>query len=107
MRPIRAACLGTATALVALLAGAPGATAAKDTDSAHAKGGHRVITVIGHLDLQSRFPVNPKGPAAQGDRTVFRSNLFDKEDEKSGSARPTAPAPPLWPNTPAERRSAS
>jgi hypothetical protein len=82
MRPIRAACLGTATALVALLAGAPGATAAKDTDSAHAKGGHRVITVIGHLDLQSRFPVNPKGPAAQGDRTVFRSNLFDKDDEK-------------------------
>jgi hypothetical protein len=82
MRPIRAACLGTATALVALLAGAPVAAAATDTDSAHAKGGDRVITVIGHLAQQTRFPVNPAGPAAQGDRTVFRSILFDKYDKK-------------------------
>lgn len=83
MRPIRAACLGTATALVVLLAGAPVAAAATDTDSAHVKGGDRVITVIGHLAQQTRFPVNPGGvPAAQGDRTVFRSILFDKDDKK-------------------------
>ncbi|WP_405779355.1 hypothetical protein OG512_04085 [Streptomyces sp. NBC_01378] len=82
MRPIRAACLGTATTLFALLAGAPVATAATDTDSAHAKGGDRVITVIGHLKQQSRFPVNPGGPAAQGDRTVVRSRLYDKNDKK-------------------------
>lgn len=106
MRPIRAACLGTATTLVALLAGAPVATAATDTDSAHAKGGDRVITVIGHLKQQSRFPVNPGGPAAQGDRTVVRSRLYDK-DEKRRSAGPTAPAPPPWPKRTAEWRSAS
>ncbi|MFE5686398.1 hypothetical protein [Streptomyces sp. NPDC056512] len=82
MRPIRAACLGTATTLVALLAGAPVAGATTHTDSAHPKGGDRVITVFGHLDEQTRFPVNPKGPAAQGDRTVVRSKLFDKADEK-------------------------
>ncbi|MFF8712520.1 hypothetical protein ACF07T_13920 [Streptomyces sp. NPDC015184] len=81
MRPIRAACLGTATALVALLACAPVAGAAMDTDSAHAKGGDRVITLIGHLAQQSRFPVNPNGPAAQGDRTVVRSILKDQNDE--------------------------
>ncbi|MGW6404065.1 allene oxide cyclase barrel-like domain-containing protein [Streptomyces sp. NPDC055134] len=82
MRPIRAACLGTATALVTLLASAPVAAAATDTDSAHAKGRDRVITVIGHLAQQSRFPVNPGGAAAQGDRTVFRSILFDKYNKK-------------------------
>lgn len=83
MRPIRAACLGTATALVTLLACTPVADAATDTDSAHAKGRDRVITVIGHLQQQSRFPVNPGGvPAAQGDRTVFRSILFDKDNKK-------------------------
>ncbi|MFI9781435.1 hypothetical protein ACIHCV_43730 [Streptomyces sp. NPDC051956] len=82
MRPIRAACLGTATALVTLLASAPVAAAATYTDSAHAKGTDRVITVIGHLTQQTRFPVNPEGPAAQGDRTVFRSILFDKYNKK-------------------------
>ncbi|MGW6145283.1 allene oxide cyclase barrel-like domain-containing protein [Streptomyces sp. NPDC055140] len=82
MRPIRAACLGTSTALVTLLACAPVAAAATDTDSAHAKGKDRVITVIGHLDQQTRFPVNPGGPAAQGDRTAFRSILKDKYDKK-------------------------
>ncbi|MEV6701953.1 transposase [Streptomyces sp. NPDC051453] len=30
----------------------------------------------------THFPVNPKGPAAQGDRTVVRSKLYAKEDEK-------------------------
>ncbi|MFC9674856.1 hypothetical protein ACFRAI_33990 [Streptomyces sp. NPDC056637] len=82
MRPIRAACLGTATTLVALLAGAPVAGATTHTDSAHPKGGDRVITVIGHLAQQTRYPVNPNGPAAQGDRTVVRSELFDKYDKK-------------------------
>ncbi|MFE6756996.1 hypothetical protein ACFVDQ_25865 [Streptomyces sp. NPDC057684] len=83
MRPIRAACLGTATALVSLLACAPvAAAAATGTDSAHARGKDRVITVIGHLAQQTRFPVNPGGAPAQGDRTAFRSILFDKEDKK-------------------------
>ncbi|MET8125698.1 hypothetical protein [Streptomyces sp. NPDC005231] len=81
MRPIRAACLGTATALVTLLTCTPiVATAATDTDSAQAKDGNRVITLIGHLAQQSRFPVGDK--AAQGDRTVFRSILSDKDDKK-------------------------
>lgn len=82
MRPIRAASLGTATALVTLLACTPVAAAATDTDSAHAKGRDRVITVIGHLVQQTRFPVNPGGAPAQGDRTVFRSILFDKDDKE-------------------------
>ncbi|MFI6244872.1 hypothetical protein [Streptomyces sp. NPDC051016] len=80
MRPIRAACLGTATALVTLLACASGADAATHTDAVHAKGGHHVITLIGHLVQQSRFPVSTRGPA-QGDRTVFRSLLFDRNDK--------------------------
>jgi hypothetical protein len=63
MRPTRAACLGTATALVTLLACAPvAAAAATDTDSAHAKSGDRVITLIGRLAQQTRFPVNPAAP---------------------------------------------
>ncbi|RPE42251.1 hypothetical protein EDD90_5373 [Streptomyces sp. Ag109_O5-1] len=84
MRPIRAACLGTATALVTLLACAPVAGAAADTDFAHARGGHQVITLIGHLVQQTRFPVNPGGSPAQGDRTVFRSELFDQRGNKAG-----------------------
>lgn len=85
MRPIRAACLGTATALVALLACAPvAAAAATDTDSAHDKGKHRVITLIGRLAEQTRFPVNPGGAPAQGDRTVFRSILFDQNNNQVG-----------------------
>lgn len=81
MRPIRAACLGAATALVTLFACTPVAAAATNTDSAHTKGGDKVITLIGHLAQQSRFPVNPGGPAAQGDRTVVRSILFDENDK--------------------------
>ncbi|WP_327253343.1 allene oxide cyclase barrel-like domain-containing protein [Streptomyces sp. NBC_01244] len=85
MRSIRAACLGTATALVALLACAPVASAvAADTDYAHDRGKDRVITLTGKLAEQSRFPVNPGGPAAQGDRTVFRSILFDKDGQQVG-----------------------
>jgi allene oxide cyclase-like protein len=84
MRPIRAACLGTTTALVTLLACTPVAAAAeKDTASSHAKVGDRVITLIGHLAQQTFFPVNPGGvPAAQGDRTVFRSVLKDEHDNQ-------------------------
>ncbi|MFF4445080.1 hypothetical protein [Streptomyces sp. NPDC001502] len=84
MRPIRAAGLGTATALVTLLACTPVAAAATDTDSAHDKGKERVITLIGRLAEQTRFPVNPGGAAAQGDRTAFRSNLFDEAGNQVG-----------------------
>ncbi|WBO65599.1 allene oxide cyclase barrel-like domain-containing protein [Streptomyces camelliae] len=85
MRPIRAACLGTATALVTLLACAPVAgAAATDTDSAHAKGGDKVFKLIGRLAQETRFPVNPGGSPAQGDRAVFRSILFDQNDKQVG-----------------------
>ncbi|MFZ3498359.1 allene oxide cyclase barrel-like domain-containing protein [Streptomyces sp. 5.8] len=85
MRPIRAASLGAATALVALLVCAPVASAATgDGDSVRDKGKDQVITLTGKLAEQSRFPVNPGGPAAQGDRTVFRSDLFDKDGNKVG-----------------------
>ncbi|RKT15867.1 hypothetical protein BX285_0190 [Streptomyces sp. 1114.5] len=80
MRPTRTARLGTATALVTLLVCTPVAAAAADTvDSAQARGRDRVITLIGRLAQQSHFPVNPGGAPAQGDRTVFRSILFDKD----------------------------
>lgn len=81
MRPIRAACLGTATALVTLLACAPVAAAATDTALVHAKGGDRVITLFGQLAKQTRFPINPGGDPAQGDRTAFRSVLYYDEAE--------------------------
>ncbi|MFE2285465.1 hypothetical protein ACFXDJ_14975 [Streptomyces sp. NPDC059443] len=84
MRPIRAACLGTATALAALLACASVAAAATDTGSVHDKGKDRVITLTGRLAQQTRFPVNPGGAPAQGDRTVFRSILFDKNNKEVG-----------------------
>ncbi|MCX2179944.1 hypothetical protein KV205_05280 [Streptomyces sp. SKN60] len=85
MRTIRSACLGTATALVTLLACAPLATAAETgADSAHGKGKHQVITLIGQLAEQNRFPVNPDGPAAQGDRTVVRSSLSDEAGNQVG-----------------------
>ncbi|MEU9146868.1 hypothetical protein [Streptomyces sp. NPDC048349] len=85
MRPIRAACLGSATALATLLACVPVATAAAtDSGSAHDKGKSRVITLTGRLAQQSRFPVNPGGVPAQGDRTVFRSVLFDKNGAEVG-----------------------
>ncbi|MFD0515520.1 hypothetical protein [Streptomyces aureus] len=81
MRPVRAACLGTATALVTLLACAPVAAAATDTALVHAKGGDRVITLFGQLAKQTRFPINPGGDPAQGDRTAFRSVLYYDEAE--------------------------
>ncbi|MFE2562243.1 hypothetical protein ACFXGT_40895, partial [Streptomyces sp. NPDC059352] len=85
MRPLRAACLGTASALVTLLACAPvAAAAATDTGSAHAEGKDKVITLIGRLAEQTRYPVNPGGSPAQGDRTVFRSNLFDQDGNQVG-----------------------
>ncbi|MFD0077421.1 hypothetical protein ACFVIY_33830 [Streptomyces sp. NPDC127166] len=89
MRPIRAASLGTATALAALIACAPVTSAAADAGSAHGKshgkGQGRVITLIGRLAEQTRYPVNPGGvPAAQGDRTVVRSDLYDLDDNLVG-----------------------
>lgn len=85
MRPIRSACLGTASALVTLLACAPVASAAAaHPDSAHAKGEDKVITLIGRLAEQTRYPVNPGGSPAQGDRTVFRSTLFDQGGNQVG-----------------------
>ncbi|MGA5192689.1 allene oxide cyclase barrel-like domain-containing protein [Streptomyces exfoliatus] len=90
MRPIRAACLGTASALVTLLACTPVAAAsATGTDSAHDKGKDRVITLIGRLAEQSRFPVNPGGAPAQGDRTVVRSILFDEAGKQVGETAGT------------------
>ncbi|MEU9164498.1 hypothetical protein AB0D29_30030 [Streptomyces sp. NPDC048424] len=89
MRPIRAACLGTATALVALLACAPVAAAATDPHPSHDKGKHRVITLTGELRKQSFFPVNLNGPAAQGDRTVFNSELFDENHRSVGETNGT------------------
>ncbi|MFG2291969.1 hypothetical protein [Streptomyces sp. NPDC048603] len=85
MRPIRAACLGTATALVALLSWAPAAAAdATDSHSAQAKPKkHRVITLAGRLAQQTRFPVDSSGPS-QGDRTVFRSTLHDAAGNQVG-----------------------
>ncbi|MFB7171004.1 hypothetical protein ACFCYM_09305 [Streptomyces sp. NPDC056254] len=84
MRPIRAASLGTATVLAALLACAPAVSAAADTEPAPAKDHSRVIVLTGRLAEQSRFPVNPGGAPAQGDRTVFRSVLFDKDGQEVG-----------------------
>ncbi|MEU6087577.1 hypothetical protein ABZ865_12335 [Streptomyces sp. NPDC047085] len=81
MRPIRAACLGTATALVTLLTCAPVGAAETAADAAHAKGGDKVITLIGTLAQQSRFSVSSDGTPAQGDRTVFRSILKDKDEK--------------------------
>ncbi|WP_030719244.1 allene oxide cyclase barrel-like domain-containing protein [Streptomyces sp. NRRL F-2580] len=89
MRPIRAACLGTATALVALLACAPvAAAAATDPHPTHDKGKHRVITLTGELRQQTRFPVSPNGPS-QGDRTAFRSELFDQNHNSIGETNGT------------------
>ncbi|MFJ8622974.1 hypothetical protein ACIRD3_09005 [Kitasatospora sp. NPDC093550] len=84
MRPIRTACLGTAAALTAFLACAPVATAATNTESPAPQARDRVITVIGHLAQQTFFPVNPGGAPAQGDRTVFRSVLFDQDGNQVG-----------------------
>ncbi|MGW5776754.1 allene oxide cyclase barrel-like domain-containing protein [Streptomyces sp. NPDC003863] len=89
MRPIRAVRLGTATALAALIACAPVTSAAAEAGSAHGKshdkGQGRVITLIGRLAEQTRYPVNPDGvPAAQGDRTVVRSDLYDLDDNLVG-----------------------
>ncbi|MFE5630648.1 hypothetical protein [Streptomyces sp. NPDC056543] len=84
MRPIRAARLGMATALITLLAATPVASATTDTGSAQAKGKDRIITLTGKLAQQTRFPVNPGGSPAQGDRTVFRSVLYDTAGKEVG-----------------------
>ncbi|MFF9910321.1 hypothetical protein [Streptomyces sp. NPDC013457] len=84
MRPLRAARFGLATALVTLLAATPVAAATTDTGSAQAKNKDRVITLTGKLAQQTRFPVNPGGSPAQGDRTVFRSVLFDADGKEVG-----------------------
>lgn len=88
-RPIRAACLGTAAAaLVTLLSSAPVASATTDAGSASAKDGARVIVLTGILAEQKRFPVSADGPS-QGDRTAFRSNLYDRPDHKIGETHGT------------------
>lgn len=102
MRPIRAASLGTATALVTLLACTAGSAAATDTDSAHDKPKPRVITLTGQLTQQSRFPVNPAGPAAQGDRTVFRSALLDQAGNEIGETGGACTTTRVEPNFGAE-----
>ncbi|MFB6614846.1 hypothetical protein ACFCV9_11630 [Streptomyces sp. NPDC056367] len=82
MRPIRAACLGTAT-LVTLLACTPVAAAATDTGSAQTKDKGRTITVLAEVQQLTRFPVAP-GSVSQGDQVVVRSDLFDEEHNKVG-----------------------
>ncbi|WP_225803013.1 hypothetical protein [Streptomyces sp. NK15101] len=80
MRPIRAACLGTAT-LVALLACAPVAgAAATDTGSAHARDKARTITLRAVVRELHRFPV-VEGSVSPGDRVVARSDLSYFSDE--------------------------
>ncbi|WP_329385273.1 hypothetical protein OG625_25180 [Streptomyces sp. NBC_01351] len=64
--------------------GGRAATSATDTDSTHAKPKDRVIVLIGKLAEQHRFPINPGGPAAQGDWTVFRSDLYDEAGNRVG-----------------------
>ncbi|MET7520224.1 hypothetical protein ABZS88_44140 [Streptomyces sp. NPDC005480] len=87
MRPIRAACLGTAT-LVTLLACTPVAAAATDTGSAQARGKARNIKVLAVVQQLTRFPVTP-GSVSQGDRVVVRSDLFDKAHNKVGETHGT------------------
>ncbi|MFJ8013810.1 hypothetical protein [Streptomyces sp. NPDC096339] len=82
MRPIRAACLGTAT-LVTLLACTPVAAAATDTGSAQAGGKGRTITVLAEVEQLTRFPVTPRS-VSQGDQVVVRSKLSDEAGNKVG-----------------------
>ncbi|CAM5239901.1 hypothetical protein SNARM312S_07834 [Streptomyces narbonensis] len=90
MRPLGAARLGMATALAGVFACTSITTAAAtDTGTAPARDKAKVITVIGKLAEQTRFPVNPEGPAAQGDRTAFRSDLYDLDDKKIGETAGT------------------
>ncbi|MGW6362186.1 allene oxide cyclase barrel-like domain-containing protein [Streptomyces sp. NPDC055092] len=85
MRPIGAACLGTAT-LVTLLACTPVAAAATDTGSAQARGKARIITLQAEVQQLTRFPVTPVTPGSvkQGDQVVVRSDLFDEAHNKVG-----------------------
>ncbi|ROQ24594.1 hypothetical protein EDD98_7205 [Streptomyces sp. PanSC19] len=88
MRPIRAACLGTATALVTLLACAPVSGAATDTVSPHAGGKARTLTFLAELQQLTRFPVTP-GTVSQGDRVVVRSVLKDQDGDVVGETNGT------------------
>ncbi|MFE2323282.1 hypothetical protein ACFXD5_05015 [Streptomyces sp. NPDC059385] len=87
MRPIRAACLGTAT-LVTLLACTPVAAAATDTGSAQDRGKARIITVTAEVQQLTRFPVSPNS-VSQGDSVVVRSDLFDAAHNKVGESHGT------------------
>ncbi|MCM1976386.1 hypothetical protein [Streptomyces sp. G1] len=87
MRPIGAACLGTAT-LVTLLACTPVAVAATDTGSAQARDKGRIITVLAEVQQLTRFPVTP-GSVSQGDEVVVRSDLFDEAHNKVGETHGT------------------
>ncbi|MFD0381153.1 hypothetical protein [Streptomyces sp. NPDC127112] len=87
MRPIRAACLGTAT-LVTLLTCTPVAAAATDAGSAQARDKDRTITLLAEVQQLSRFPVTP-GSVSQGDQVVVRSDLFDEAHNKVGETHGT------------------
>ncbi|MEU3408641.1 hypothetical protein ABZ766_32485 [Streptomyces sp. NPDC006670] len=89
MRPIAAACLGTAT-LATLLACTPVA-AATDTGSAPAMDKARTITVVAEVQELTRFPVTPVVPGSpkQGDTVVVRSDLFDSRHVKVGESHGT------------------
>ncbi|MFF4371013.1 hypothetical protein [Streptomyces sp. NPDC001594] len=90
MRPIAAACLGTAT-LATLLACTPVAAAATDTGSAPAMDKARTITVLAEVQELTRFPVTPVVPGSpkQGDTVVVRSDLFDSQHIKVGESHGT------------------
>ncbi|MFJ7154549.1 hypothetical protein ACIQUQ_06390 [Streptomyces sp. NPDC101118] len=86
MRPIRAACLGTAT-LATLLACTSVATAVTDPGSAQGGGGERgrTITLTAEVAQVTRFPVSSTpGVISQGDTVVVRSDLFDEAHNKVG-----------------------
>ncbi len=82
MRPIRAACLGTATLVTLLACTSVAGAAATDTGSSPAPAGAkaRTITLRAALLELHRFPVL-EGSVSQGDRVVARSELSYLSDE--------------------------
>lgn len=80
MRPIRAACLGTATLVTLLACASVAGAAATDTDSAQTKGKAQIITLRAEVKELHRFPVLD-GSVSQGDRVVARSDLSLYDDE--------------------------
>lgn len=90
MRPIRAACLGTATLVALLTCTSVAGAAAADTGSAQTTGKARVITLTGVVQEVHRFPVSTTpGVVSQGDRVVVRSILSDLDGNEVGETNGT------------------